>query len=216
MLSFYKHLWLKGRQAWNFSKYFFCRNRILMVSRACNTRFLKIVFDSAEIFDFYTFPRMVSRRWNCFLVCSPSYEIRSAYAQPAMKFVPCMLSIFSMTILKWVLYPLSQESDLYLPSSVPCLTWPVPCLPYSKSKLFHACVPSNRYLSSRNSHSTCAYSDCEYVDYGSVGATGSILTGSLDKSNLDCAWERWSWVADHPCRSWNQAIWRENRQCKCN
>ncbi len=43
---------LKGTQAWNFYFYFFCRNRILMVPRACNTRFLKIVFDSAEIFDF--------------------------------------------------------------------------------------------------------------------------------------------------------------------
>jgi hypothetical protein len=43
---------LKGTQAWNFFFYFFCRNRILMVPRACNTRFLKIVFDSAEIFDF--------------------------------------------------------------------------------------------------------------------------------------------------------------------
>jgi hypothetical protein len=32
--------------------YFFCRNRNLMVPRACNMRFLKIVFDSAEIFDF--------------------------------------------------------------------------------------------------------------------------------------------------------------------
>ncbi len=32
--------------------YFFCRNRILMVPGACNTRFLKIVFDSAEIFDY--------------------------------------------------------------------------------------------------------------------------------------------------------------------
>jgi hypothetical protein len=31
---------------------FLCRNRNLMVPRACNTRFLKIVFDSAEIFDF--------------------------------------------------------------------------------------------------------------------------------------------------------------------
>jgi hypothetical protein len=32
--------------------YFFCRNRNLMVPSACNTKFLKIVFDSAEIFDF--------------------------------------------------------------------------------------------------------------------------------------------------------------------
>ncbi len=34
---------LKGKQAWNFLKYFFFRNRILMVSRACNTRFFNIV-----------------------------------------------------------------------------------------------------------------------------------------------------------------------------
>jgi hypothetical protein len=32
--------------------YFFCRNRNLMVPRTCKTRFLKIVFDSAELFDF--------------------------------------------------------------------------------------------------------------------------------------------------------------------
>jgi hypothetical protein len=32
--------------------YFYCRNQILMVPRACNMRFLKIIFDSAEIFDF--------------------------------------------------------------------------------------------------------------------------------------------------------------------
>jgi hypothetical protein len=32
--------------------YFFCRSRILRVPRACNTIFLKIVFDSAEILDF--------------------------------------------------------------------------------------------------------------------------------------------------------------------
>ncbi len=43
---------VKGTQAWNFFFDFFGRNRKLMVPRACNTRFLKIVFDSAEIFDF--------------------------------------------------------------------------------------------------------------------------------------------------------------------
>ncbi len=43
---------IKGTQAWNIFFWLFCRNRILMVPRACNTRFLKIVFDSAEIFDF--------------------------------------------------------------------------------------------------------------------------------------------------------------------
>jgi hypothetical protein len=45
---------VKGTQAWNFFCDFFCRNRNLMVLRACNTRFLKIVFDSAEIFDLCT------------------------------------------------------------------------------------------------------------------------------------------------------------------
>jgi hypothetical protein len=42
----------KGTQAWNFSFDFFCKNRNYMVLRACNARFLKIVFDLAEIFDF--------------------------------------------------------------------------------------------------------------------------------------------------------------------
>jgi hypothetical protein len=48
-----------------------------MVPRACNTRFLKIEFDLAEIFD------------------SACDEISSAYApaQHAMKFVPRMLSV---------------------------------------------------------------------------------------------------------------------------
>ncbi len=61
---------LKGTQAWNFFKYFFCRNRNHMVPRACNTRFLKIIFDSAEIIDFETFLRMLSMLWNRFQVCS--------------------------------------------------------------------------------------------------------------------------------------------------
>jgi hypothetical protein len=46
-----------------------------MVPRACNTRFSKIVFDSAEIFD------------------SACDEIGSQYAQHAMKLVPRMLSV---------------------------------------------------------------------------------------------------------------------------
>jgi hypothetical protein len=44
---------------------------------------------------------MLSQRWNGFLVCSASDKI-STYAQPAMKFVPRVLSIFWMSILKWV------------------------------------------------------------------------------------------------------------------
>jgi|688.fasta_scaffold761196_1 hypothetical protein len=50
-----------------FFNYFFCRNRILMVSWACNTRFLKNLFDSAEIFN-------ISR------VTSASNEIVTVYA----------------------------------------------------------------------------------------------------------------------------------------
>jgi hypothetical protein len=39
----------------------------LLVSRACDTRFMKIVFDSAEIFNFLTFPRILSQRLKSFL-----------------------------------------------------------------------------------------------------------------------------------------------------
>jgi hypothetical protein len=63
-----------------------------MVPRACKKRFLKIVRDSAEIFNFSTFPRRLSQHLNHFCVCSASDEIRSAHAQPAKKFVPRMLS----------------------------------------------------------------------------------------------------------------------------
>jgi hypothetical protein len=54
-----------------------------MVPRACNTRFLKIILDSAEIFDFKTFLR----------ICSVSDEIISTYAQPAFKSLPHMLRV---------------------------------------------------------------------------------------------------------------------------
>jgi hypothetical protein len=73
--------------------YFFCRNRNLMVPRDRNTRFFKIVFVSAEMFDFKTFPSMLSVRWNPFRVCSVWDKIRSVYAQCTMKFVPRMLSM---------------------------------------------------------------------------------------------------------------------------
>ncbi len=49
LFFFYK---FRGTQAWNFFNYFFCRNRNHMVPRACKTRFLKIIFKLAEIFDF--------------------------------------------------------------------------------------------------------------------------------------------------------------------
>ncbi len=62
-------------------------------------RFLKIVFDWAETFDFSTLSRMLSQRWNHFLICFASDEMHSLYAQPAMKFVPRMLRIFWMMFL---------------------------------------------------------------------------------------------------------------------
>jgi hypothetical protein len=45
---------------------------------------------------------MLSQRWNHFLVWSANNEMRSSYAQPGMKFVQRMLSIFWMMFLKWV------------------------------------------------------------------------------------------------------------------
>jgi hypothetical protein len=104
----------KGTQAWNFFFYFFCRNRNHMVPRACNTRFLKIVFELAEIFDFWTFPRMLSMRWNQFLVCSACDEIRSAHAQCAIKFVPRMLSI-DCTFKTVHILPLAEHARKFVP-----------------------------------------------------------------------------------------------------
>jgi hypothetical protein len=45
-------LFLKVHKHEIFFFYFYCRNRNNRVPRACNTRFLKIVFELAEIFDF--------------------------------------------------------------------------------------------------------------------------------------------------------------------
>jgi hypothetical protein len=52
---------------------------------------------------------MLSQRWNHFRVCSASNEMRSAYAQPAMKFVQQMLSIFWMMFLKRVVISSNAE-----------------------------------------------------------------------------------------------------------
>ncbi len=93
---------------------FFWRNRNLMVPRACNTRFLKILFDSAEIFDFWTFPRMLSMRWNRFPVCSACDEISSPYAQCALKFVPRMLSIY-WTCKNVHILPLAEHARKFVP-----------------------------------------------------------------------------------------------------
>ncbi len=94
--------------------YIFCRNRNHMVPRACNTIFFKIVFDSAEIIDFETFPRMLSMRWNRFRVCSASDEIRSAYAQCAMKLVPRMLSI-NLHVKTVHILPLAEHMWKFIP-----------------------------------------------------------------------------------------------------
>jgi hypothetical protein len=107
--------------------YFFCRNRNHMVPRACNTRFLKIVFDSAEIFDFKTFPRMLSLWWHRFRVCSACDEIRSTYAQCAIKFVPRMLSMdficknCSHFTAGWACAEIRSSYAQYAMKSVPCM-----------------------------------------------------------------------------------------------
>jgi hypothetical protein len=74
-----------------------------MVIKASKTRFLKIVFDSAEIFDF-----------KHFRVCSASDEIHSAYAQPAMTFVPRMLSI-NLHVTTVHILPLARHSRKFVP-----------------------------------------------------------------------------------------------------
>ncbi len=94
---------LKGTQAWNFFFYFFCRNRNHMVQRACNTRFVKIIFDSAEIFDL-----------KHFRACSARDEIRSAYAQCAMKFFPHMLSI-NLHVKTVHILPLAEHTRKFIP-----------------------------------------------------------------------------------------------------
>ncbi len=67
----------------NFFTYYFCRNRILIY----------VTRDSIRL-RYSTF--------NHFRVCSASDEIVSSYGQQAMKYIPRMLSIFWMMILKWV------------------------------------------------------------------------------------------------------------------
>ncbi len=54
---------------------------------------------------------MLSQWWNHFLECSASNEMRSAYAEPATKFVLCKLSIFWMMFLKWVVISPYDEQD---------------------------------------------------------------------------------------------------------
>jgi hypothetical protein len=83
-----------------------------MVLRACNTRFLKIVFDTAEIFDF--FPRMLSMRQNRFRVCLACDEISSQYAQCAIKFVPRMLSM-DCTCINVHILPLAEHARKFVP-----------------------------------------------------------------------------------------------------
>ncbi len=85
-----------------------------MVPRACNTRFLKIGFNSAEIFDFETFPCMLSMRWNRFPVCSACDEISSPYAQCAIKFVSRMLSK-DCTCKNVHILPLAEHARKFVP-----------------------------------------------------------------------------------------------------
>ena len=74
----------------------------LGVRRGYTTSFSKNEFDFAELFEFKGFPRRLSIRGNWFPVCSACDEIRSPYAQPAMKLVPRMLSMFEMNVGDWV------------------------------------------------------------------------------------------------------------------
>ena len=57
---------------------------------------------------------MLSMRWNRFLVCSACDEIRSAYAQCAIKFVPRMLSI-ECTCKTVHILPLAEHARKFVP-----------------------------------------------------------------------------------------------------
>jgi hypothetical protein len=57
---------------------------------------------------------MLSMRWNRFLVCSACDEIRSAYAQCAIKFVPRMLSI-DCTCKRVHILPLAEHARKFVP-----------------------------------------------------------------------------------------------------
>jgi hypothetical protein len=87
---------------------FFCRNR----PRAYNTRFLKIVFDSADI-------RLINISAYALLAIksippSASDGIRSAYAQCANKFVPRMLSI-DLHVKTVHILPLAKHALKFVP-----------------------------------------------------------------------------------------------------
>jgi hypothetical protein len=76
------------------------------ITKACNTRFLKILFDSAEMLNIFahaqhamkSVPRMLSMRRNSFRVCSAWIVHEKTVhilplAEHARKFVPPMLSM---------------------------------------------------------------------------------------------------------------------------
>ncbi len=111
---------LKGTQAWNFFFDFFCRNRNHMVPRACknriqigrNIRLLNISAHAQHAMK--SVPSMLSMRWNRFLVCSACDEIRSAYAQSAIKFFPRLLSI-DCTCKTVHILPLAEHARKFVP-----------------------------------------------------------------------------------------------------
>ncbi len=101
-------------QAWHFFE-FFCRNRNLMVPRACNTRLLKIRYGrDIRLLNIsaYAQPEMKSIPRTC----SASNEICSAYAQCAMKLVPHMLSM-DLHVKTVHILPLAEHA----PKLVPCM-----------------------------------------------------------------------------------------------
>ncbi len=79
---------------------------------------------------------MLSQRWNPFRVCSAIDEIRSAYAQCAIKFVPRMLSIHIL--------PLAEHARKFVPR-MPSVRW----------NIFLACSVCDKIVS--------AYAQCAHA-----------------------------------------------------
>ncbi len=83
---------VKGTQAWNFFLTFFAETETIWSQGPVTRDFWKLYSIRPRYSRFKTFPRMLSMWWNRFRVCSACDDIRSAYAQCAIKFVPHMLS----------------------------------------------------------------------------------------------------------------------------
>jgi hypothetical protein len=87
---------------------------------------------------------MLSQQWNPFGVCSASDEIRSVYAQCAIKFVPLMLSMYLHVKTVHIL-PLAKHARKF-----------VPCMLSVRWNCFLVCLVCDKIVSAYAQHAHCA------------------------------------------------------------